>query len=34
VLLTAATELEFWVRTPGSRAEVERLAVSQALQEQ
>ena len=34
VILTAATELEFWVRTPGSRAEVERLAVSQALQEQ
>jgi glutamine synthetase len=34
VMLTAATELEFWVRTPGSRAEVERLAVSQALQEQ
>ena len=34
VLLTAATELEFWVRTPGARAEVERLAVSQALQEQ
>jgi glutamine synthetase len=34
VLLTSATELEFWVRTPGSRAEVERLAVSQALQEQ
>lgn len=34
VVLTAATELEFWVRTPGARAEVERLAVSQALQEQ
>ena len=34
VMLTAATELEFWVRTPGARAEVERLAVSQALQEQ
>ncbi len=34
VLLTAATELEFWVRTPGAQAEVERLAVSQALQEQ
>ncbi len=34
VTLTAATELEFWVRTPGSRVEVERLAVSQALQEQ
>jgi glutamine synthetase len=34
VLLTAATELEFWVRTPGAREEVEQLAVSQALQEQ
>ncbi|MCX6022788.1 MAG: glutamine synthetase [Chloroflexi bacterium] len=34
VVLTAATELEFWVRTPDSRAEVDRLAVSQALQEQ
>lgn len=34
VILTAATELEFWVRTPGTHAEVERLAVSQALQEQ
>jgi glutamine synthetase len=34
VLLTAATELEFWVRTPGAQAEVDRLAVSQALQEQ
>lgn len=34
VELTAATELEFWVRTPGTQAQVERLAVSQALQEQ
>jgi glutamine synthetase len=34
VVLTAATELEFWVRTPGAREEVEQLAVSQALQEQ
>jgi glutamine synthetase len=34
VLLTAATELEFWVRTPGAKEEVEQLAVSQALQEQ
>jgi glutamine synthetase len=34
VLLTSATELEFWVRTPGTREEVQRLAVSQALQEQ
>jgi len=31
VLLTSATELEFWVRTPGTREEVEQLAVSQAL---
>jgi glutamine synthetase len=34
VVLTSATELEFWVRTPGTREEVEQLAVSQALQEQ
>ncbi len=34
VLLTAGTELEFWVRTPGAREEVQQLAVSQALQEQ
>jgi len=34
VTLTVGTELEFWVRTPGARAEVEQLAVSQALQEQ
>jgi glutamine synthetase len=34
VMLTSATELEFWVRTPGAREEVEQLAVSQALQEQ
>lgn len=34
VELTAATELEFWVRTPGAAAEPEQLAVSQALQEQ
>jgi len=34
VLLTSATELEFWVRTPGAREEVQQLAVSQALQEQ
>ncbi len=34
VMLTSATELEFWVRTPGTREEVEQLAVSQALQEQ
>jgi len=34
IQLTCATELEFWVRTPGTREEVEQLAVSQALQEQ
>ncbi|MFN8559361.1 MAG: glutamine synthetase [Dehalococcoidia bacterium] len=34
VVPTTATELEFWVRTPGAQAEVERLSVSQALQEQ
>ena len=34
VILTSATELEFWVRSPGTRQEVEELAVSQALQEQ
>jgi glutamine synthetase len=34
IVLTSATELEFWVRTPGAREEVEQLAVSQALQEQ
>jgi glutamine synthetase len=34
VILTAATELEFWVRTPGAREDVDQLAVSQALQEQ
>lgn len=30
---TAATELEFWVRTPGSTIETEQLSVSQVLQE-
>lgn len=34
VTLTIGTEVEFWVRTPGARAEVERLSVSQQLQEQ
>jgi glutamine synthetase len=29
----AATELEFWVRTPGSAIETEQLSVSQVLQE-
>ena len=34
VVPTAATELEFWVRTPGHDVGVEELAASQALQEQ
>lgn len=34
VLLTAATELEFWVKTPDNHAEVEKLSASQVLQEQ
>ena len=34
VLPTAATELEFWVRTPGGSVGVDELAASQALQEQ
>lgn len=34
IRLTAATELEFWVKTPGEKAEVEELSVSQVLQEQ
>jgi glutamine synthetase len=31
--LYAATELEFWVRTPGTSVETEKLSVSQVLQE-
>lgn len=34
VFLAAATELEFWVKTPGDQAEIEELSVSQVLQEQ
>ncbi len=34
VALTAATELEFWVRTPEDRISKEKLSVSQGLQEQ
>ena len=34
VRLTAATELEFWVKTPGDTAEYEALSASQMLQEQ
>jgi glutamine synthetase len=33
VELVAATELEFWVRTPGARIATEELSVSQILQE-
>ena len=33
IKLFAATELEFWVRTPGVNIETEKLAVSQVLQE-
>ncbi len=32
--LVAATELEFWVKTPGDKAEIEELSVSQVLKEQ
>lgn len=34
VILTSATELEFWVKTPGSQTDVEKLATSQHLKEQ
>lgn len=34
IILTAATELEFWVKTPGDKAEIEELSVSQVLKEQ
>lgn len=34
VILTSATELEFWVRTPDNEAEVEKLSASQVMQEQ
>ncbi|HHU51593.1 MAG TPA: glutamine synthetase [Firmicutes bacterium] len=34
VTLTSATELEFWVKTPNEKAEIEQLTVSQVLQEQ
>ncbi|MDP4089982.1 MAG: glutamine synthetase [Bacillota bacterium] len=34
VVATSATELEFWVKTPNDRAEVEELSTSQVLQEQ
>jgi len=34
VLLTAATELEFWVKTPENIAEIQKLSASQTMQEQ
>lgn len=34
IVLTAATELEFWVKTPGDKADIDQLTVSQVLQEQ
>ncbi|MEG0856545.1 MAG: glutamine synthetase [Terrisporobacter sp.] len=34
ILLTSATELEFWVNTPEDKADLEKLAVSQSLKEQ
>ena len=34
IILTAATELEFWVKTPDDRADREQLSTSQILKEQ
>lgn len=34
IILTSATELEFWVKTPNDAADVEALSASQVLQEQ
>ena len=34
ILLTSATELEFWVNTPEDKADLEKLFVSQSLKEQ
>ncbi|NJD02709.1 MAG: glutamine synthetase [Ruminiclostridium sp.] len=34
IVVTAATELEFWVKTPEEQAETEELSISQVLQEQ
>ena len=34
IILTAATELEFWVKTPDDVADVEQLSTSQVLKEQ
>lgn len=34
ILLTSATELEFWVKTPNDKAHIEELSTSQVLKEQ
>ncbi|MEK6263675.1 MAG: glutamine synthetase [Clostridium sp.] len=34
IMLTSATELEFWVKTPNDRAHIEELSTSQVLKEQ
>lgn len=34
ILLTSATELEFWVKTPNDRTHIEELSTSQVLKEQ
>lgn len=34
IVLTSATELEFWVKTPDNKADVEQLSTSQVLKEQ
>ena len=34
IVPTSATELEFWVKTPGDKADVEQLSASQVLKEQ
>ncbi|MPQ44386.1 glutamine synthetase [Clostridium tarantellae] len=34
ILLTSATELEFWIKTPNDKAQIEELCTSQVLQEQ
>lgn len=34
IIFTSATELEFWVKTPANKAEVDELSASQVMQEQ
>ncbi|KXG75425.1 type I glutamate--ammonia ligase [Thermotalea metallivorans] len=34
IVLTSATELEFWVKTPEEKADIEKLSTSQGLKEQ